>query len=164
MTAAPIPAAGRVTGGRRGNDAGTIVKIKERFGCIASGGGEGPRINGGGVGPSINGGQLDYSYQGVIFLHLILGVLCKIVKSGDVQPEFRSLGEFAKACAEADKCLLLHISCPSHDRITDVENSILVQTKTVFFIRPFYEVLDISSDTAGRFKKIQIFCYYSSVS
>ncbi len=85
-------------------------------------------------------------------LDLVFGVLCKIVKSGDVKPEFRSLGEFAKACAEADKCLFLHISCPSHDRITYVENSILVQTKTVFFIRPFYKVLDISPDAAETFK------------
>ena len=89
------------------------------------------------------------------FLNLVLGVLCKIVKSGDVEPEFRSLGEFAKACAQAHKSFFLHVSCPSHDRITDIKNSILVQTEAVFLIRPFYEVLDISPDTALRFKKLQ---------
>jgi hypothetical protein len=94
----------------------------------------------------------------VRFLNLVLGVLCKIVKSGDVQPEFRSLGELAKACAQAHKSFFLHVSCPSHDRITDIKNSILVQTEAVFLIRPFYEVLDISPDTAVRFQKLQKIC------
>ncbi len=96
----------------------------------------------------------------MIYFDLVFGVLCKIVKSGDVESEFRSLGEFAKACAKADKCFFLHIRGPSHDCVTDVENSILVQTKTVFFVRPFYEVLDISPNTAVRFKEFSSLVYY----
>ena len=76
--------------------------------------------------------------------HLVLGILCKMVKGRYVKFEFPALAELAETSPERDEIRSGHRDAETHRGLGDVENSIFVEAKTVGAIWSVDEFNEIS--------------------
>ena len=74
--------------------------------------------------------------------------MADIVEAGDLQPELPGLCELSKASAKADELVSGDARGLQNDLLTDIVDTVFVETEAIGLVRTIHEVANVGANTS----------------